>query len=311
LFKSQLAKIRAEVRFLGSALAKAGAMVTLAGLGDRFNGPAYVSAVHHSVAAGFWHTTVDIGLSADWFAASAANIAAPATSGQLPPVSSLQAGIVMKVDDDPEGEFRVQVSLPLLRVSGSAGIWARLGGIYASAGFGAAFFPEVGDEVVVAFMDNDPRFPVIVGSLYSKTRAPPVTPDARNNTKSLVSRTKLRVDFFEDKQAVQISTPGQQSVRLDDDAKSVTIKDMNGNSVTLGPGGITLDSAAEMTLTAKGNITVAAGANLTLKATADVAVTGVQVSANADANFSASGAGTAKLTAAGEVVIQGALVNIN
>jgi phage protein D len=49
LLKTRLAKIRGQVRYQGSALAKVGSMVTLAGLGDRFDGDAYVSGVHHSV----------------------------------------------------------------------------------------------------------------------------------------------------------------------------------------------------------------------------------------------------------------------
>ncbi|MGS0742602.1 phage baseplate assembly protein V [Glaciimonas sp. GG7] len=156
LLMTRLAKIRGEVSFQGCALAVVGSMVTLDGLGDRFNGAAYVSGVRQHSALGLWTTTIEIGLSPQWFAATAPRIAAPGASGQLPAAANLQTGIVLKTDADPEGEFRVQVSLPLMQ-AGTLGLWARLGSFYASNGFGAEFYPEIGDEVVVAFMNGDPR----------------------------------------------------------------------------------------------------------------------------------------------------------
>jgi Rhs element Vgr protein len=309
LLKTRLAKIRGDVAFQGCATVKPGDMVTLAGVGARFNGPAYVSAVHHALSQGLFITTLEIGLDPDWFSARAPGISAPGAAGQLPPISTLQTGLVVKLDEDPDGEFRVQISLPLLQADGQ--VWARLGGIYASNGFGSEFYPEIGDEVVVAFMNNDPRFPIILGSLYAKNRPPPNAPEAQNNQKSIVTRSKLRVDFFEDKKAIELSTPGKQSLRLDDDAKSITVKDINGNTATFDTSGITLSSATDMKLTAKGNITIEADANISIQATANLSMKGVQISANADATFSAQGNAEAKLTAAGIVTVQGALVKIN
>jgi len=311
LLRSQVAKIRGEATFQGSARVQPGTVVSLEGLGDRYNGNAFVSAVHHGVTRGLWRTTVEFGMPADWFAVSARDITAPPAAGQLPAISSLQAGTVLKLADDPDGEFRIQVALPLLQAAQGEGVWARLASMYASKSFGMEFIPEVGDEVVVAFMDSDPRFPVIVGSLYSKARPAPVAPQAANNTKSLVTRSKLRLDFFEDKKAVQISTPGQQSVRLDDDAATVTIKDMNGNTFTMNSAGISLDSALDIVLKAKGNISLTAGANLNLKATAKTAIDGAQVGVTATTSLTASSAGMAKLSAAAVLKLTGALININ
>ncbi|HYI38768.1 MAG TPA: type VI secretion system tip protein VgrG [Allosphingosinicella sp.] len=310
LLKAKLAKIRGGIRFQGNALAKPGCMVELEGLGDRFNGNAYVSAVHHAVADGLWMTNVEIGMSPQWFAATAPEVAAPGAAGQLPPVANLQTGIVLKTDGDPDGEYRVQVQLPLLQ-AGNLGVWARLGSFYASNAIGVEFYPEIGDEVVVAFMNGDPRFPVIVGSLYSKKNPPPVVPDAKNNQKAIVTRSKLRVDFFEELPAVEISTPKKQSVRLDDNAKTVTIKDMNGNVVTMASGGITVDSAAKITLTAKTDVAIAAQGKVSIKGTGGVEIAGLTIKANADTSFAAQGSAEAKLTSSGMVTVQGGMVKIN
>jgi Rhs element Vgr protein len=310
LLKARLAKIRGEVRFQGSGLAVPGCMVTLAGLGDRFNGDAYVSAVHHQVVEGLWLTTAEIGLPPQWFAATAPEIAAPGAAGQLPPVANLQTGIVLKIDGDPDGEFRVQVQLPLLQ-AGSLGVWARLGSFYASKDFGAEFYPEVGDEVVVAFMNGDPRFPVIVGSLYSKSLPPPIPPEAKNNRKTIMTRSKLSIEFDDELPAMELSTPAKQSVRLDDKTGTVTVKDKNGNTITLAAGGITLDSAAKLTLHAKTDIAITAQGKVSLNGTAGVEISGLTIKANADTSFAAQGSAEAKLVSSGMVTVQGGLVKIN
>lgn len=310
LLKSKLAKIRGVVSFKGSSKVAVGKTITLDGLGGRFNGKVWVSGVEHRVSEGAWTVRVSFGLSPDWFAAEAKDIAAPAASGLLPPVAGLQTGIVKQIDNDPQGEYRVLVSLPLLQ-AGSKGVWARLATMYASSGVGDFFYPELGDEVVVAFMNDDPRFPVIVGSVYSKKHKPPLTPDAKNSKKAIVTRSKLTISFDETDKVIEISTPGKHVIKLDDKAGSISISDSNKNSLTLSKNGIELDSASDVTIKAKGNVKIDAGANVQIAGKANVTLDGSQVAAKAKAKFSAQGSGTAELKSTGILTIQGSLVKIN
>lgn len=294
LLKSQLAKVRGQVRFQGSALAVPGCMVTLAGLGERFNGDAYVSAVHHQLSEGLWRTTIDIGLSPEWFAATAPQIAAPPASGQLPPISAVQTGIVKQIDSDPDGEYRVLVTMPLLQVPSDPGVWARFGSFYASNGIGSNFYPEIGDEVVLAFLNGDPRYPVVLGSLYSKKNPPPYPPvtggpGAPNDTKSFTTKSKMRIDFVESTPSMTLATPGNQSIVIDDKAKSITITDMNGNSITLDPSGIAIKSAKAVTVNAGTEISETAGTSVAITAGTTLAA-----KASASAQFSADGPVTVK-----------------
>lgn len=309
LLKSKLSKIRGEIRFQGSALAQPGAMIQLAGLGDRFDGAAYISGVRHNVTEGRWLTTVTIGLAWPWFAGEAPNIPAPGASGQLPPIQGLQTGIVKQVATDPAGEFRVQLTMPILG-DDTKTVWARLGSFYASNNVGAVFYPEVGDELILAFMNNDTRSPVIVGSVYSKKLPPPYPPDQKNTTKAIVTRSQLRMTFNDEDKAIEIKTPGNRSITLDDKAGTITVSDPNKNTITLASGGITIDSASNMTLKAKGNITVDAGGNLSMSATGNATLKGVQIAHNASAKFSAQGA-TSEVTASAMLTLRGALVQIN
>lgn len=310
LLKSKLSKIRGSVRFQGSSKVTVGKMLQLAGLGDRFNGKVFMSGVHHSIHDGIWLTTVDFGLSPKWFAAVAPNVAEPNASFQLPPIRGLQTGVVKKVAPDPGGEYRVLVSLPLLQ-DNAKGVWARLGTFYASNKVGAFFYPEVGDEVVVAFLNEDPRYPVILGSLYSKKLPPPSPPEEKNNRKAIVTRSKMEISFDEMNKIILIKTPGNHTIKMDDKTGAISIQDSNNNTVSLSKGGITLDSASNIKITAKGNITVQAGANLALSAKANASMEGLQVAHKAKAKFSANGAAAAELTASGILTVRGAIVKIN
>lgn len=310
LLKSKLSKIRGWVRFQGSALAQTGKTLELQGLGRRFNGTVYLCGVHHSMTEGRWLTTADFGLTAKWFAATAPDIAAPEASGQLPPIEGLQTGIVKKFVKDPAGEFRVFVQLPLLQ-AGSKGVWARLGTFYGSNKVGAVFYPEVNDEVVVGFMNEDPRYPVILGSVYSKKKSPPIAPDDKNTKKGIVTRGKLEITFDDKDKILEIRTPGQHIIKLDDKSGAVSIRDSNKNNISLSKGGITLDSASNLKIKAKGSVTIDAGTNLKLAAKANASMEGAQVAHKAKAKFSAKGNAAAEVTSTGMLTVRGTLVKIN
>lgn len=299
LMRSQLSKIRGRARFEGSSLVKPNVMVTLKGLGDRFNGDAWVSGVHHRLAAGLWMTVIDIGLAPGWFAASAPQIAAPGASGQLPPLNTLQIGKVKQIHSDPDGNYRVLVTVPLLQDSADVGIWARFGSFYASTGIGSNFYPEIGDEVILAFLNGDPRYPVVLGSLYSKANPPPYPPasgDPPNNVKSIMTKSKLHIDFIEDQPQILIETPGKQSISINDKTKTIKISDMNGNTVTLDQSGIALDSPKDIKLTATGSIKLTATQNIEMTATM---------------NLDAKAGPAANLKADGPVQIKGAIIGLN
>jgi Rhs element Vgr protein len=309
LLKSRLSKIRGWVRFQGSSKVKTGGTLELQGLGTRFNGTVWVSGVHHSISQGRWLTTVDFGLSAKWFA-SEPGIEAPDASGQLPAVQGLQTGIVKKVGKDPGGEFRVQVNLPLVGDAKNALVWARLSTLYAGSKVGAFFYPEPGDEVIVGFMNDDPRFAVILGAVYSKKLAPPVTPEDANDIKALVTRGKLELRFNDKDKVLEIRTP-KHTVKLDDKTGEVRVEDGNRNRLVMSKSGVTIESASNLTLTAKGNITLDAKGNLSLKAAATAALEGAMVNAKAKVKMAVGSGGLSELTASGLVKVQGALVKIN
>lgn len=307
--KAGLAKIRGRMKFQGNAKAKPSSLIELVGVGDRFNGDVFVSSVNHQFDSGTWVSEVEFGMSPDWFAEQR-DLVAPPASGFIPGVDGLQIGVVMKLDEDPDGHNRVQVSVPILKAE-TEGVWARLANFYASNGFGAFFIPEIGDEVILGYLNNDPSNPIVLGSLYSSKQVPPYELTADNYTKAIVTNSKLKIEFDDEKKIITIATPGGNTVVLSDDAESIVMTDQNSNTVELDSSGITLTSPKDISIKASGDISLDAQGKVSVKAQADVSVDGLNVDLSANAGFTAKGNATAELSASGQTTVKGAMVMIN
>jgi len=307
--KAGLARIRGKMRFQGSAKAKVGALIKLVGVGTRFSGDVFIGAVTHELEAGHWITTAEFGVSPAWLTEQH-DVMAPAAAGLLPGIGGLHVGKVTKLDGDPDGQQRVQVSIPVLG-STAQPVWARLLQFYASNAIGAFFVPELSDEVVLGFFDNDPTHPVILGSLYSSNRAPPYTLTAENNTKALVTRCKSKIEFDEENKVITVITPGKNKIVLSDQDQSILLLDQNNNRAELNPGGITLDSPKDIKVKANGTITLDAIGAINISSQADVKSTGLNVLCEGQVGFTGKGSATAELSASGETVVRGAMVMIN
>ena len=307
--KSGLARLRGSMRFQGNAAAAVGTLIELAGVGKRFAGDAFVGGLTHEIGDGDWITSVDFGLAPDWFT-ERSDIVAPTAAGLVPGIEGLQVGVVKKLDADPAGEHRVLVTVPVLELE-SDGVWARLLGFYGSNSFGAFFIPEIGDEVVLAYFNDDPAHPVILGSLYSSKNAPPYTLEAANNTKAIVTRCKARIEFNDEDKVITLSTPGKNSIVISDKDQSIVLTDQNNNKVTLDSSGITLDSPKDIKLTAKGGITLDAVNAVTITSKADVKCSGLNVNCEAQVGAVFKGTASVELSAAGQTTVKGAMVMIN
>jgi phage protein D len=124
LQKSRLAKLRGYVTFSGNADPLPGKIIELNGFGQRMNGKVYISKVLHTFESGIWTTHVGFGLSPKWFSETK-QLVSPTAKGLLPGIQGLQTGVVKQLDQDPDGEFRILVTVPMIEEAGD-GIWARL-----------------------------------------------------------------------------------------------------------------------------------------------------------------------------------------
>jgi Rhs element Vgr protein len=300
LLRMRLARLRGRATCQGFAGVLPGQIAQIEGIGERFEGKLYVSGVRQSLAGGNWQTDVQFGLSPETFAETYELRPLPA-SGLLPAVVGLQIGIVTQLEGDPAGEDRIKCRLPLVSAS-EDGIWARLATLDAGKERGTYFRPEIGDEVIVGFLGEDPRYAAVLGQCHSSAKPAPEPASDDNHRKGYVSREKLKLSFDDEKKAIRLETPAGNRITLSEDAQGIVLEDQNHNRITLDASGITIESAKD----------------LVFKASKDVKLSGANAELTAQGTFKASGAGTAELSGAqtkiqgdAVTVIKGGMVQIN
>lgn len=170
--------VQGEFQLRGATRYKLGQTLALSEFGRGFDGAGIITAVSHSIDKALWKTTISLGMKG-----------ASAEMTPLSTVKGLQVGVVASFEADPNELNRLRVTLPVLGDDNNT-VWARLAMPYASHDGGFYFYPNPGDEVVVGFFDDDPCFPVIVGSMYNPVNPPPVSLSQDNKLKGLAFKDK-------------------------------------------------------------------------------------------------------------------------
>jgi uncharacterized protein involved in type VI secretion and phage assembly len=198
------------------------------------------------------------------------------------------------LENDPDGEDRVKIQLPL--VDTKDGLWARVASLDAGKERGSFFRPEIQDEVVVGFLNDDPRYPVILGMLNSSAKPAPIQAKDTNHVKGFITRSKMKLTFNDEKKVVLIETPKGKKIEINDDSDSITFSDQHQNKILMTSDGISIES----------------GKNISLKTSAgDITMEAINIEAKANAKFSAQANAQAQLQSSGQTVVKGSIVNIN
>jgi uncharacterized protein involved in type VI secretion and phage assembly len=131
--------------------------------------------------------------------------------------------------------------------------WCRICNPYAGNRYGTVWHPEKDDEVLVAFLQGDMRWPIVLGGLYNGKDAPPTARSPTLDQK--LWRTKggheLLMDDTGSQKRVRIKTAAGHSVDLDDQGKKVTVTTNGKHAVTLddGAGTITVRTSGGQSIT--------------------------------------------------------------
>lgn len=294
LLRSRMAFLRGRIRVQGLAAAKPGSVAELDGFGDRFNGPVWIGAIRHEIGSGNWLTDIEFGLPEENHARRFHSSALPA-GGLLAAVSGLHTGVVTALEGDPAGESRIRVKIPSVNLE-DEGLWARIATPDAGSSRGTFLLPEIDDEVLIGFLNDDPRHPVVLGMLHSSAHPPPEEASDDNHIKGYYSRSGMRILFDDDKTALKIDTPGGNEISLDDDAGEIALTDSNGNKIRMSSAGINISSAGKLTLKASSDIVAEGQTNVELKA---------------GAQWKAEGSAGVEINSPGITIVKGSLVQIN
>lgn len=289
----QLSKVRGRVKFQGIPRVLPDTTIKLEGVGDRFNGKVYVTGVMHTITEGNWTSDVQFGLNPEWFSETFEISTMPA-SGLLPAIKGLHIGVVTQLEEDPDGEDRILVKIPIIN-SEEKGIWCRVSSLDAGENRGAFFRPELEDEVIVGFINEDPNYGVVLGMLHSSAKPAPITAADDNHEKGFVTRSEMKVIFNDDKKSILIETPAGKVITLDEDAGEIKLEDEHSNVITMNDSGISIESAGE----------------ISIKATKDLTLEGMNVNIKASAQLKAEGSAGAELSSSATAVLKGSIVQIN
>lgn len=293
MMRHQLARIRGKVRTDGTPAVKPGLLIQLNGAGERFEGKLFVTAVRHEIESGSWQTVTQFGLNPEWFASSF-DIQPPLAGALLPAVQGLHLGVVTQLEGDPDGEDRILVRIPVIHNTAD-GAWCRVSTLDAGNERGSFFRPEIGDEVVIGFINNDPRHGIVLGMCNSSENPAPLTASDDNHEKGFQTRSKMKMIFNDDKKSFTLETPAGNKFMISEDEKKIHFEDQHGNKITMDKDGIKLESIKD----------------IVLKAATDIKAEGVNVDVKGSGQAKINGSGGAELSSGGSTAVKGSVVQIN
>ena len=171
------------------------------------------------------------------------------------PASSMNGSYLAEVVSvkDPDNLSRVQVRLLSFDGVGEqdAPLWARVAVPFAGDSRGAFMLPDVGDEVLINFINGDPRLPVVVGGLWNGSAKAPETLGGsgdRVDRWTLVGKAGTRIAIVEENPGeaeISLTTPNGVSLVLTDSGGGKVEFKVAGNTITFDSQGVSIQSPSK------------------------------------------------------------------
>jgi phage protein D/phage baseplate assembly protein gpV len=311
------ASIQAEGTCRGNPRLSAGTKVELEGIGKRFSGHYRISRAVHRYGRGDYDIRFEV-------SGRRAN-----TLGQLLETKGganygVAVGIVTN-NQDPDGLGRVKLKYPTL-AGGVESWWARQVSPMAGPERGFEFIPEVNDEVLVAFENEDINRPFVLGGLWNGKDKPPeasntlisggkvqkriirsrsghtiILDDTDNSEKiSIVDKTEENsIEIDSKNNSLKILAGSELEIQA---GSKVEVHTQDGHKIMLDSSGIKIEAAnKDLTLKAM-NVTIESDMNVDIKAGMNMTVEG-KVATTVKGSVGLDLDGGAKLTAKGGVVM--------
>ena len=199
----------------------------------------------------------------------------------------VEALVIDNVDPDKLG--RVKLEFPLLPEAPES-FWARLIMPMAGKNRGWMTIPEIGDEVLVAFVHGDFNHAIVLGAVYNGEESPPyANEDEENNLRVFQSRSGHRLTFDD--------TSGSERIELILHNEEIKVIWDSANKV------ISVYSGKDMILEAKDKISV--------KCTDFVLETSNSANIKAGGNMDIEAGGQMNSQASGNFTVEGATIMLN
>lgn len=117
---------------------------------------------------------------------------------------------------DEYGRVKIRFLWGKEALSGSekTSCWVRVSQPWSGSGFGSQFIPRVGSEVLVSFIQGDPDYPVIVGSVYNGQNKPIFPLPGNKNKSGFITRSVNKGGKEEGHQLVFDDKKGDEKTTL-------------------------------------------------------------------------------------------------
>lgn len=117
--------------------------------------------------------------------------------------------------------------------------WIRVAQVWAGKRWGASFWPRIGQEVIVEFLEGDPDRPLVTGLVYNAEQMPPYVGDGpdtnhkndnkvmgikSNTTKGGVGFNEIRFDDTKDKQQIFVHAERNMDSRIKKDSMELVLQ---------------------------------------------------------------------------------------
>jgi len=173
---------------------------------------------------------------------------------------------------------------------------------------GIQFFPEIGDEVAVAFEEGDPARPYVIGAMWNGKDAPP---DLKYKQIVTKSGNVVRISDESGKESIQIFTPnGACMVQLQNDGTPTITVHSEGD--------ISLEAKEQIRIKCKNLVQIIdqnserkVGGSEKAAVTADLTLTAAGVTVAADANMALSAGANLDASGGAMTNVVGTLVQLN
>lgn len=173
--------------------------------------------------------------------------------------------VVVKVKDDGH---QVLLQVRLLNYDGmgqqDGPVWARVAVPFAGPSRGSFLLPDVGDEVLVTFLNGDARQPIVIGALWSGNAAAPENLGGAGDHVdrwTIVGTAGTRIAIVEETSGgatISLTTPGRVGATLTQTSGGKIELTAAGSTVTIDTGGVSVRTPAKVQVNAS-QVQVTAG----------------------------------------------------
>lgn len=266
----------------GDPRIKAGAKVTVTGVGQKFSGTYRVASAAHVLRGGATYETRFANSPTHTLLGAVSSDRAAGAPGSFG--AQLVLGVVTN-NQDPNNLGRVRVRYPALGPD-AEGAWARIATPSAGKERGLLMLPVVGEEVLIGFEHDDTTRPYVLGSLFNGQDTPgDDLLQGENGSFAVKSDQQI---YMEAKDAYTIKTGGKLQVQSADNVEEKYQKDWTTEitgSATLKASqpfeidgqNVTINGQAQVSIQGNSSLTISCGGSQIQLSSSGIQVSGPMI----------------------------------